>query len=170
MVRLVKRQPPGRPSLGASHQFGGGAKREGAPDLVAGRLLAAGDLGVRRALARTSKQAPTEPARYSLPRRQFLVPLRERASADAAAKAALAPDQEGTPAGNRQIAHPHHRTLLHLATRTPAARAATAGRGELDLEVELATPLNDSRHRQPLEPEQPTKVLVHPLFLPAPRS
>src|SRR4051794_28002754 len=36
MVRLVKRQPPGRPSLGASHQFDRGAKREGAPDLVAG--------------------------------------------------------------------------------------------------------------------------------------
>src|SRR5438034_5544511 len=170
MVRLVKRQPPGRPSLGASHQFDRGAKREGARDLIAGRLLATRDLGVRGALARASKQAPTEPARYSLPRRQLLMPLRERVHTDATAKATLAPDQEGTPAGNRQIAHPHQRALLHLATPLPAARAATTGRDELDLEVELITPLRDRRHDEPLESEERAKLLVHPLFLPAPRS
>src|SRR6266508_7053576 len=52
----------------------------------------------------------------------------------------------------------------------PAARAATAGRDELDLEVELVTPLLDRRHREPLEPEEPATLLLHPLFLPAPRS
>src|SRR5439155_19133494 len=69
-----------------------------------------------------------------------------------------------------QIAHPHQRALLHLATPLPAARAATTGRDELDLEVELVTPLRDRRHDEPLESEEPAKLLVHPLFLPAPRS
>ena len=87
-----------------------------------------------------------------------------------AAKAALAPEKEGAPPGDRQVAHPHQRPLLHLAAPPPAARAATAGRDELDLEVELVTPLRDRRHREPLESEEPAKLLEHPLFLPAPRS
>src|SRR4051794_39236564 len=98
------------------------------------------------------------------------MPLRERVHTDATAEATPAPDQEGTPAGNRQIPHPHQRALLHLATPLPATRAATTGRDELDLEVELVTPLRDRRHDQPLESEEPAKLLVHPLFLPAPRS
>ena len=96
--------------------------------------------------------------------------LHERAAADAAAKAALAPDKEGAPSGDRQVAYPHQRPFLHLATRPPAARAAAAARDELDLEVELVTPLRDQRHREPLESEEPAKLLLHPLFLPAPRS
>ena len=170
MVGLVEGEPLRWPSLGASHQFDRGAKREGAPDLIAGRLLATRDLGVRGALARASKQAPTEPARYLLPRRQFLMQLRERAAADATAKTALAPDKAGAPPGDRQVAHPHQRPLLHLATPPPTAPAATAGRDELDLEVELVTPLLDRRHPEPLQSEEPAKLLAHPLFLPAPRS
>src|SRR5207244_12129273 len=106
----------------------------------AGGLLGTRDLGVGGTLARASKQPPPEPPRNSLPRRQLLMPLRERTAADATAIAALAPDKEGASAGDRQVAHPHQRPLLHLAAAPPAARAATAGRDELDLEVELVAP------------------------------
>jgi hypothetical protein len=163
VVGLIEREPLRRRSPGARLQLDRGAEREGAPDLVAGRLLATRDLGVGSALARTSKQAPPEPPRYPLPRRQLLMPLHERAAADAAAKAALAPDEEGASPGDGQVAHPHQRPLLHLATRPPAARAASAGRDELDLEVELVIALLDRRNREPLESEEPAKLLLHPL-------
>jgi transposase len=38
---------------------------------------------------------------------------------------------------DRQVAYPHQRPSFTFATPPPAARAATAGRDELDLEVEL---------------------------------
>src|SRR5205823_2231327 len=149
---------------------GRGAERERAPDLVAGRLLAARDFGVGGALARARKQTPPEPPRYSLPRGQLLMPFRERAAADATAKAAFAPDQEGAPAGDRQVAHAHDRSLLHLHVRPPARRAHRGGRDELDLEVELVAPLSHRLHNEAIQTEQSAKFLQHPLFLLAPRS
>jgi hypothetical protein len=170
VVSLIEGEPPRRPSLGVRDQLDPGAEREGAPDLVAGRLLGTRDLGVGGTLARASKQAPPEPPRYPLSRRQLLMPLRERAAADATAKAALAPDKEGAPPGDRQVAHPHQRPLLHLAALPPTARAATAGRDELDLEVELLAPLSHRLHNETVQTEQSAKFLQHPLFLLAPRS
>ena len=69
MVGLIEGEPLRRPSGGVRHQLDRGAEREGAPNLVAGRLLGTRDLGVGGTLARASKQAPPEPPRYSLPRR-----------------------------------------------------------------------------------------------------
>src|SRR5439155_11526489 len=104
---LIEGEPLRRPSLGARHQLDRGAEREGASDLVAGRLLGTCDLGVVATLARASKQAPSEPPRDALPRWQLLMPLHERAPADATAKAALAPDKEGAYPCDQQVAYPH---------------------------------------------------------------
>ena len=85
MVRLIEGEPPRRPSGGVRDQLDRGPEREGAPDLVAARCLGTRDLGVGGALTRPLEQAPPEPPRHPLPRRQLLVPLRKRAPARAAA-------------------------------------------------------------------------------------
>jgi hypothetical protein len=73
------------------------------------------------------------------------------------------------PPGDRQVAHPHHRSLLHVKRRAPAIGAATGARGQLDIEVEPAAPLDNALHLEPLKANEAANVVLHPLFLPAPQ-
>jgi hypothetical protein len=159
MVRLVEGEPPGRPILGACLQFGGGAERKGAPDLVA---------------VVSSARATSECAAPSLARANRRRPNRR-----------VTRCRDGSSSCRSLNVHPQaqqrkRRLRQTKKVRLPAigrSRTRTSGRSFTSQlarpqhgQQPLATPLNDSRHRQPLEPKQPTKVLVHPLFLPAPRS
>jgi hypothetical protein len=75
----------------------------------------------------------------------------------------------GTPR-DRQVAHPHNRALLDLQRRAPAARTAATARDQLDLEVEPVALLDHARHLEPLQADEAAKVVLHTLFLLAPRS
>jgi hypothetical protein len=125
---------------------------------------------VRRAAADAFEQPEPEPSRHPLARRQLRVLLAERPPTAPAVVAALAPYQIGDPPGDRQIAHPHHRSLLDSDRRATAIGAATGTGDQLDLEVEPVAQLNHALHLEPLKPDEAANVVPHPLFLLAPRS
>jgi hypothetical protein len=170
VVGLVERQPPRRPRLAAGGELITSARSEGTGDLVARRALPARHLGVRRAAAHPLEHAPPEAPRHALARRQLRVRLGERPPTLPAAVAALAPHQMRHAARDRPVAHPHHRTLLDLQRRAAAARAAAGPRDQLDLEVEPVALLDYALHPEPLETDDAANVVLHPLFLLAPRS
>ena len=125
---------------------------------------------MRGAAAHPLEQTPPEAPRDALARRQLGMGLRERPPARGAAIAALAPHQMGHAPGDRQVAHPHPRAVLDLERRAAAARAAAGPRGQLDLEVEPVAHLDHALHLEPFQPDETGKVVLHPLFLLAPRS
>ena len=75
---LVERQPPRRPPLAARLQPVLRAAREGAPNLVAGRVLLARHLSVSRTTTHPLDQAAAEAPRHALARRQLGMRLGER--------------------------------------------------------------------------------------------
>jgi len=111
-----------------------------------------------------------EACAHPLPARQLRIGFREGAPAGLAAVAALAPAERRSPAGDRQVAHAHGRSLFHLHARPATGRACGGGHDELDLEVELVASLSHRRYGKAVQAEQSAKFLQHPLFLLAPRS
>jgi hypothetical protein len=92
------------------------------------------------------------------------VGLGERAPTLGAAVAALAPHHLGKPPGDRQVAHPHQRALLHTQLDAAAVGAAGGAREQLDLQVELlAGPLHLG-HDKAIQPDKARSVVLHPLF------
>ena len=147
-----------------------GALGEGAPDLVAAGRLGARDLGVSAAAGGALVQQRAEAAADPLTGRQLGVALAEAAPAVAAAVAALAPEQIGAPAGERQVAHTHAGPLLRLHARLPAVRAAGCRQLRLDAQLELLAALVHGRHDQLLQAEDASNLRRHPLSLLARRS
>jgi hypothetical protein len=71
---------------------------------------------------------------------------------------------------DRQVAHPHPRALLNAHLDAAAVGAAGGAREQLDLQVELlAGPLHLG-HDKAIQPDEAGSVVLHPLFLLAPRS
>jgi hypothetical protein len=169
VVGLIERQPPRRPRLAARGELVLRARSEGAGDLVARRALTARHLGMGGAAAHPLEQAPAEAPRHALARRQLGMGLGERPPAAPAAVAALAPHQIRHSAGDRQVAHPHHRAVLDVNRRTPAIGAATRARDQLDLEVEPVAPLHHPLHLEALQADEAANVIPHPLFPLAPQ-
>jgi hypothetical protein len=108
---LIERQPPRRSPLARRQQLVA-AVGEHPRHLIARGVLVARELGMRCALAATLEQPGPEAGSHALAGRQLRVSLGERAPARLTVEAALAPRQIPRTAGDRQIAHPHHRPLL----------------------------------------------------------
>jgi hypothetical protein len=139
----------------------------GTGHLVAGRSLAARDLGVRRAVANPLTKPLAEPPGHALARRQLRMGLGERAPASLALIAPLASagrcvsrrsaSPAASPAGGPDV------------ERGAAATWARAGaRDQLDIEVELVALLPDASHLEAVKADETVNVLMHPLFLLAP--
>jgi hypothetical protein len=170
VVGLIERQPPRRPRLAARRELVASARPKGAGDLVAARALTARHLRVGGTNAYPLEQAPPETPRHALARRQLRVRLGERPPTPPAAVAPLTPHQMGHASRDRQVAHPHPRSLLDLQRRAPAVGAAAGPRDQLDLEVEPVAPLDYALHLEPLKTDEATNVVPHPLFPLAPRA
>src|SRR5712691_4651233 len=158
---------PARERPRARSELLSGADPESTLDLVAARLLLARDLELGAARAQPLEEVGTEAPAHPLPRGQAGMRLAEAAPAGPAAKATLAPDQRHPPPRQRQVAHTHARSLLHLQL-TPATQAAAARQhAQLDLDLELVDTL--AHPGEPFQAEHSAKLLEHPLFLLAPR-
>lgn len=72
--------------------------------------------------------------------------------------------------GERQVTHAYPWALLDRERGAPATGATTGARDQLNLEVELVANLDDALDFEPFEPDETGKVILHPLFLLAPRS
>jgi hypothetical protein len=120
--------------------------------------------------ATRSANHPPEAFGHALTRGQLRVRLGERAPALGAAVAPLAPHQPGHSPADRQIAHAHQWALLDPHLAAAAVSASGGAREQLDLRVELLTRLSHCGHDKAIQPDETGSVVLHPLFLLAPRS
>jgi hypothetical protein len=131
VMGLIERQAT-RPAVDVTRRALADALTKRTSDLIAAGALLARDLGMRGTVPDALGQPPAEAPGHALTRGQLLMRLGKRAPAVSAPVAALAPHQPRQLPGDRQVAHPHARTLLDAHLAAAAIGAAGRPRGEGD--------------------------------------
>jgi hypothetical protein len=170
MVSLIQGQSSCRLRLAPSSKLILGDTAESTLDLVTGGSLATRDLGVRSAPTNPLAKSLTEPPRHPLACWQLRMGLREGATTLVAFIAPLAPSQVRTATRDRQVPYADHRTILDIDRHAPTTRATTRASNSFHLQLQTVADLHHIAHFKSIQTDETANVILHPLFLLAPRS